>query len=398
MSIGLQTFRGERLREARLSRGLFMNALGDLLDITGSAVSRYEQNEDKPLENRVHQIARILGFPYEFFLSEPWPEDIELVHWRQRAADTKSAREMTEQRMKWLCEVFSYLETYVEFPEPKIPSIQIPDDFRLITQKHIEEATRAIRHDWGVGDEPVPDMILALENMGIPVACLELPSDKQDGFTFRSNLSARHFVGINTHNVSCARARFDAAHELAHIVLHSRVTPTQAKDSSFHKILEQQAHAFAGALLFPRESFYREVHSVSLDYFCALKKRWGMSIGAMIMRAYALELIDEESKSLLFRKMTRRRWRGVLKEPYDHEMDLEKPRMLKRGFEAMLDVGFFANNALLSSLPIPTNELELLAGLEKNILRVTVTPQPEVCLRVNDLESGNIIEFPRKSH
>ncbi|MCP3475905.1 hypothetical protein NLM33_37320 [Bradyrhizobium sp. CCGUVB1N3] len=40
-----------------------------------------------------------------------------------------------------------------------------------------------------------------------------------------------------------------------------------------NKQIEQQAHRFAGAFLFPREAFRFEVTRPTLDYFRALKKR-----------------------------------------------------------------------------------------------------------------------------
>ncbi|WP_375167543.1 ImmA/IrrE family metallo-endopeptidase [Bradyrhizobium sp. CCGUVB4N] len=52
--------------------------------------------------------------------------------------------------------------------------------------------------------------------------------------------------------------------------------------------MEQQAHRFAGPFLLPREAFRFEVTPPTLDYFCALKKRWGMSIATMIYRAFDL--------------------------------------------------------------------------------------------------------------
>jgi len=45
MAIGVQTFRGERLTEARLARGLYRKTLGDMLGITGSAITRYEEGK-----------------------------------------------------------------------------------------------------------------------------------------------------------------------------------------------------------------------------------------------------------------------------------------------------------------------------------------------------------------
>jgi len=406
MTVGVQNFSGVRLREARLARGLYMRSLGDLIGVSGMAISNYESGEDKPQPERVRQLAERLNFPIEFFTKRPWSESIEPVFWRSRAAETKHAREMTEQRMKWLCEIFAFLTEEVNVPAQKIPDLNLPQDFRLITAEHIEGAAKTIRRSWGLRDLPIPDMILALENVGIPVTALEISSDKQDGFCFRCKRLDRAFVGINTYNASACRARLDAAHELGHIILHGNVSPEQERDPASRKILEQQAFRFAGAILFPREAFLSEVGAISLDYFCSLKKRWGMSIAAMIIRAFDLGLIDNEARGNMFQYMSRRRWRGgPLREPFDDlsVMPMERPRMLRRAIDVVLSEGIFARAAIRAALPLPQKELEQLVGVTPGFLEDGGEIVPIVAQtrrekpQAVDLESGQILEFiPRK--
>ncbi len=345
--------RVRRLREARLARGLYKSALADMIGITGTAITRYEDGIDKPQQDRLGALAKHLNFPIEFFLQPEWPDEPAVVHWRSRAAETKYAREMTEQRMIWLCEIFAFLERDVNFPVVGIPDLALPD-FRSITPDMIERAVEDIRAHWKLRDLPIPDVLLALENAGVPVCNLEIMSEKQDGFCFCSPKLNRTFVGINTHNVSAARARYDAAHELGHIVLHKHVTPQQIRDPVLHKKLEQQAHRFAGAFLFPRTAFRAEVSVPSLDYFCALKKRWGISIAAMVHRAFDVGLIDDLEMTALYRNMARRRWRGVLQEPFDssEEMRLERPRMLRRGMDVLLNDGHM-RSSIRAALALP---------------------------------------------
>jgi Zn-dependent peptidase ImmA (M78 family) len=324
-------------------------------------------------------------------------EEPRIVHWRSRAAETKYAREMTEQRMIWLCEIFSFLERDVNFPRVNLPNLTLPD-FRALTPDAVERAAEDVRKHWKLRDIPIPDACLALENAGIPVVNLEITSEKQDGFCFYSSTLERPFVGINSHNISCARARYDVAHELGHAVLHSAVTLQQLRDPLLNKQIEQQAHRFAGAFLFPREVFRFEVIAPTLDYFCALKKRWGMSIGAMIYRAANLGMIDEQEKSVLYRNLTRRGWRGILQEPFDSpgEMPIERPRMLRRGVSVVINEGT-SRSAIKTALNFPEKEIEQIAGLDKGFftpaeIHHLATPKKSP-LRAVDVESGQVIEF-----
>jgi Zn-dependent peptidase ImmA (M78 family)/transcriptional regulator with XRE-family HTH domain len=404
MTVGIKTFRGLRLKEARLALGLSKKALADMVGITGYAIARYEDGLDNPKSEKLDAIASKLNFPVEFFSRPEWREEIDHVFWRSRTTETKFAREMTEQRMRWACEIFDFLEQEVDFPQYAPPDTRTQQDFRLLTPDAIERAAVDTRHFFGFPDlSPIPDVTLALENTGIPVINLEIESDKQDGFCFSSKMLNRMFAGINIYNVSAARARFDAAHELGHIILHRHMSPQQSRDPLAHKIIEQQAHHFAGAFLFPKRAFMSEAGDVSLDYFCALKKKWGISIGAMIFRAFNLGLIDEQEKKVLFQKMGRRKWRGPLQEPFDNpiEMPMERPRMLRRGIEAVIDGGVFGRPTLRSALPLPKREIEQIAALDETYLDdrpvsniVNLKNKSE--LQAVDMESGVVIKFPQR--
>lgn len=401
MKMGVQSFQGARLRQARLARGLYMNALGDLVGVSGTAISRYEEGIDKPQEYRVELIAKYLGFSESFFLKPESYIKPGLVFWRARSAETKHAREMAEPRMQWMCEIFDLLEREVDFPLYALPEVELPNDFRIYTNADIERAAEQIRKHWKLWDNPIPDVVLALENAGIPVVMMDFGSDKQDGFYFPSDQLNRVFVGINSHDITAVRARFDAAHELGHAVLHQNVTRQQSRDPHLFKLIEQQAHRFAGALLFPEEAFKFEVRAPSLDYFCSLKKRWGISIAAMIYRAHDLGMISDEERSLLYRNMGRRGWRGRRAEPYDRpgEMTLETPRMLRRAVDVVLQEGLMSKAALQTTFPLPSSEIERIAGLQAGYFDTSDTVElvkPKRGLQALDLESGNIIEFPRR--
>lgn len=403
MTVGVPTFKGAKLTEARLARGLFKKSLGDMIGVSGAQIGRYEDGHDRPQLDNLTVLAAKLNFPVDFFSRDVWPEMLAPIFWRSQASESKSAREMTAQRAIWACEIFSFLESEVNFPKLNLPEIDLPRDFRLLTSDQIERASKDLRDHWSLRDRPIPDMVLALENAGIPVIQLEIPSEKQDGFCFWSKTLRRFFVGINVSGISAVRVRYDAAHELGHALLHSRVTVEEFRDPAMNKILEQQAHRFAASFLFPKSSFLDEVRVPSLDYFCSLKKKWGISIAAMVYRAWNLGLIDDEERKNLFQNMTRRGWRGALREPFDEpgEMVVERPRMLRRGMEAVINAGLFGRSTFLSALALPEIEIEQIVGLQPGAFRTAEVVQLEVSPRtghrVVDLETGNVVEFqPRR--
>ena len=55
------------------------------------------------------------------------------------------------------------------------------------------------------------------------------------------------------------RIRFDAAHELAHLVLHRWIEQAELADPKTLKRIEAEADRFAGAFLLPRKSFPKRI-------------------------------------------------------------------------------------------------------------------------------------------
>jgi len=84
-------------------------------------------------------------------------------------------------------------------------------------------------------------------------------------------------------------------------------------------------------------------------------------------------------------------------------MPLERPRMLKRSVEVIVDSGIFGKTAIQESLALPEKELEQLAGLETGFFRSgeivpLVTPKSSDGLNIVDLESGKVLAFrPKES-
>jgi len=86
-----------------------------------------------------------------------------------------------------------------------------------------------------------------------------------------------------------ARSRFDAAHELGHLVLHHDAEPG-------NRIVENQAHDFAAEFLMPQAEIAGELpRRVDWDRLLVAKRRWGVSLKALVHRAHKLGLFGESA-------------------------------------------------------------------------------------------------------
>jgi len=86
-------------------------------------------------------------------------------------------------------------------------------------------------------------------------------------------------------------------------------------------VIEREADRFAFAFLMPKESFMDEVFAVTLDGLLQLKKRWRVSVAAMICRCKDLGFLIEYQSTYLWKPINHRNWR--FKEPFDNDFPVE---------------------------------------------------------------------------
>jgi Zn-dependent peptidase ImmA (M78 family) len=132
------------------------------------------------------------------------------------------------------------------------------------------------------------------------------------------------------------------------------------------RLIEDQAHRFAGAFMLPSVSFPAEVYAASLDSLLHLKPRWRMSIGAMAARLRNLSMIGEDKYRQLRIGMSRKGWTN--REPLDDELEPEEPRLLKRSIDLLLDQGMLSPESLERQTMIRAADIEKLFGLTPGYL------------------------------
>lgn len=330
-------FSGGRLTQAREARGLTKTTLSKMLGLSLTAVSDLEAARSLPKLETLEKLAAVTSFPEAFFL-RPNPVSVNgPVFWRRQASEPLRSQGKTSQRISWAVEAFEALSEYLDFPSLQLPEFDArPDSWAQIDDEMIEALAERCRHDWGLGDYPIPDMALALENIGIPVLAFDIENAKQSGYTYWSHEIGRPIIGVNTYECTWTRFRFNLAHELGHALMHhGLVQENEVRHPQTYQLLERQAHRFAGALLFPRRAFLNTVRYPSLEEFAVHKQEWGISILAQIVRAEQLGVCDKDWSRSLFVKASKKGYRGKKGEPFDWSRDLEKPRMLRRAVDTL---------------------------------------------------------------
>ena len=308
-------FSGSRLRIARTFHGFTQVHVAKELGASNQFVNALEAGRKMPNALMVEALSDVLAFEPGFFFGPPLEEfkDDE-CYFRRRSKTSISLRLQMCARGTLLAQLISYLKEEFDFFSPDIPSIpvQSADD--------IERAAERCRMHWGIGlDSPINSMARLLETKGhVPIATFQ---DHETG----EQVDAFSRFGdpplVVYHDRAASRNRFDLAHECAHLVLHRKETKGD------HKRLESEANRFSGALLFPRGVFNR-LFPRSMkgiwDALLRLKRDWRISLGAIIRRAYDLQLINAAQYRQFYKYLSMSGW--TRHEP--GEFENEKPELL----------------------------------------------------------------------
>jgi Zn-dependent peptidase ImmA (M78 family)/DNA-binding XRE family transcriptional regulator len=383
-------FVGERLREARQVRGLRAVQLAEILGVTPSAISAYETGRKSPTPPVADAIAAKLNLPLYYFLRPVIDRPVDPVFYRSMSAATKTARSRAEGRLRWLEDLADHLGAVVAFPDINLPAVDLPSNPLVLSDEDIEQIAADARAHWQMSaDGPISHMVYLLENQGVIVARDYLGASTLESLSSVSGVSGRPYVMIGTDKGTAVRWRFDAAHELGHLILHQGINPKLISNAGDHKRIEDQAHRFAAAFLLPMAAFADDFFSASLDVLRAMKPKWRVSIAMMIKRAHDGALISDGHYSQLYRNYSRRRWNGS--EPLDDTLEAEEPNLMRKAVELSLTEGAQSGSDLAASVALSANDIENLCSLAPGYL--AASDEPAVSIR-SDHDRSNVFQFP----
>jgi Zn-dependent peptidase ImmA (M78 family)/transcriptional regulator with XRE-family HTH domain len=362
--MALGSFVGSRLRDARTARGMTASVLAERVGVSPGAISQHELHNMEPRAQTLSRIATVLELPEAHFLRPSLARDPAPLWYRSRASATKRARESAEARHVWLREIVAAIQAHVDLPARTLLDLDTPSDPSAIRMNDIESMANEVRSAWSLGDGPVPNVVSLLEIMGCVVSSFAFGAE--DLSAFSQDTAERPYVLLNSDETACTRWRFNAAHELGHLILHRNVPATAGARPEIHKEMERQAHRFASAFLFPSASFAEEVYSIALDALVQVKTRWRVSIQMILRRARDLDMINQDKYERAFRDLSRRGYRT--NEPMDETLPIEQPRLIARSIKLMLDANVITRESLMHRLPFSPVDIEVLASLPRGYL------------------------------
>jgi Zn-dependent peptidase ImmA (M78 family)/transcriptional regulator with XRE-family HTH domain len=266
-----------RISLARRRNGLTHVELSTRVGVSAQSLSNYEKSRQEPSAEVVERLAHALGFPVDFFYgadTDPIPP--ESVSFRARSKMRARQRNMALSTAELLVEFHDWIIAQLRLPGPDLPTLDRPDP---------ATAAAMVRSRWALGQAPISNMIHLLEMHGVRV--FSLGPDYQDVDAFSFYRGSTPFVFLST-GKTAERSRFDAAHELGHLVLHCEERPVDRPQA------EDEANTFARHFLMPPDSVSAHMpHSPFVDQIIRGKRIWKVSALALTYQLHDLGLLTD---------------------------------------------------------------------------------------------------------
>ncbi len=362
----------ERMRQARLMRGLSLQEAVRRLGVVGApltraGLSKYERGGSTPSASLLLRLAKVLGVRAEYFLEEPTAV-IQWVAFRSHANMSERARD----RVRALAG--NAVEARVWLQETLHPNAKacLPAPGKAHSTADAEGAAAKLRQKWNLGRGPVEGLAQVIEDRGGIVCAFPEKEGDFDGLCGRAN-TCYPVVVVNS-DMPDDRRRFSMAHELGHLMMDCRAIPPKEE--------EKLANRFAGAFLVPPEVARQELGDkrkrLDIEELKLLKTKHGLSMLGWVHRAYDLDIIDKGHLNSLYKLFSSRGWRKT--EPIAYVGQETPTRMKQMALRAVAE-GIITPDRAEALCPgcVPSDENATLAPGAVNMTAIEVMrlPPPE---------------------
>lgn len=289
---------GEVLAVARRARGLTQNQLAGLAGVTQAALSRYESGMRAPDPGVTPRLAAALGVTADLLEhAERVQQGMAMeAHMRRRATAPPSVWKRLEADLNMLrfhtSRMFEQVALHAAEHIPSFDPLEVTPS----------AAARMVRMQWRMPIGPVRSLTRWLESAGCLVVSRDFETARVDGLSQWAG--ATPVMLLNSRSPT-DRLRLTMAHELGHLVLHSEHVGDD---------VESEATAFAAEFLMPADLIRPSLRNLRIGQLRDLKQEWGVSMQALIERAFGLGLLSSSQRTTMYKTFSARGWRTV--EPY----------------------------------------------------------------------------------
>lgn len=277
---------GNNLKRIRLLKNLSLKDAGNLLNMTATAISKYEKGKILPDSKKLIDFANAYNVKSIELLKVYNAPKMKFTSFRKKKRLTGQNLELLEELIQ--DEVYKYLEI-IEMNNIDTDNIKLKK-YSCNNLEDVEKAANDFRNYIKISNkQPISDLINILENLGIIIIQIKNPNNRFDDFDGLSEIVNNIPVIVLLDDIKDgARQRFTIAHELGHLILN--INNDELDE-------EKLCNRFASALLMPKEAITNEFgysrRNINFFELTAFKNEFKVSYTTIIYRLKDLNIISE---------------------------------------------------------------------------------------------------------
>jgi len=231
---------GNNIKKLRLKNGYSLRELGELLEVSHQAISKYEKDQTMPSSSMILKMSKLFNVKVGYFFdTRPQQLKLENIHYRKKSTFSKTNQSIVENFTK--DKLSHYLEVIDLFPDNRFNYVKLGNlQQKISSYSEIEEKALLIRELLKLGSDPIGNLLNVLEEAGFIILFI----DEIKGFDGKEGTVNNIPFIVLSNSSSGDRQRFNLAHELGHLLI-------------IHEGLDDEkiANIFAGAFLVPGRGF-----------------------------------------------------------------------------------------------------------------------------------------------
>lgn len=307
-------------------RGLTQEQLANLVLVEKMSISKYERNQMMPSSSILIALAKNLDVDISYLFREISVQLKAKPEFRINGKLTEKEKKQiiseAEDTLERQLEIMSICQCQNEYIEnsPTRRVVQNYDD--------IETLAEDLRVQWGLGDDPIENLMETAENHGFTVILVNAPENFDAAVFMEEEYGP---VIALRRGAPKERQRFTLAHEIGHYcIAKESIDCCELESHVWDK--EKMANRFAAALLMPRKPFIRDVgrtrKSLNPQELCLLREKYGASTQSILARMASLSIISRTLKNKMIEADKKIKWsQRPCGAAY---LNTESPRLLKR--------------------------------------------------------------------
>lgn len=325
---------------AREARGMTQTELAERLNSYKANISRLEHGGTSADEETLVALSEATNFPPQFFLQKGEILPVNLSYRKRQNVPVKLITPIEAQINIVRQHVQTITSTLGKQP-PALPIIPVDD-------KHTpDKIASLIRKKWNIQTPVIDNLIRIVEGQGVLISSFDFGTERVDS---RSILTEDKYPIIFLNKTLLGdRQRFSLAFELGHLIMHTYTIVPHERD------INHEANLFAAELLMPAKEIEKDFkEGVTLPLLGELKRKWKVSMIALLYRADDLGLLTPNQKRYLIQQFNQQKIRR--REPPQLDVQPEKPQLLRQMLASLMNTHKLNVNQMCTLLAIEYND------------------------------------------